>query len=89
MALTALGRAEDSDDLIARFCEWAGKEADVRLHLSSGIESASETNLIEDLGGPLAVQGASVTVHTKPYEIKTIRVHLINGGAAKLFGTTP
>jgi alpha-mannosidase len=89
VVLTALKKAEDSDDLIVRFYEWAGKEADVRLHFSSGIESASETNLIEDLGGPLAVQGASVTVHTKPYEIKTIRVHLIKDGAAKPIATTP
>jgi hypothetical protein len=59
------------------------------LHFSSGIESASETNLIEDLGGPLAVQGASVTVHAKPYEIKTIRVHLIKDDAAKPIATTP
>ena len=89
VVLTALKKAEESDDLIVRFYEWAGKEADVRLHFSSGIESASETNLIEDLGGPLAVQGASVTVHTKPYEIKTIRVHLIKDGAAKPIATTP
>ncbi|MGA3178092.1 MAG: alpha-mannosidase [Candidatus Acidiferrum sp.] len=89
VVLTALKKAEDSDDLIVRFYEWAGKEADVRLHFSSGIESASETNLIEDLGGPLAVQGASVTVHAKPYEIKTIRVHLIKDDAAKPIATTP
>jgi Glycosyl hydrolases family 38 C-terminal beta sandwich domain len=51
--------ANSSDDLIARFYEWVGKEADVRLLFSSGIESASETNLIEDLGGPLAVHSQS------------------------------
>ncbi len=89
VVLTALKKAEDGDDLIVRFYEWAGKEADIQLHFSSGLESASETNLIEDLGGPLTVQGASVTVHTKPYEIKTIRVHLLKDGAANTFATTP
>ena len=82
VVLTALKKAEDGDDLIARFYEWAGEEADVRLLFSSGIESASETNLIEDLGGPLAVHSAVVTVHTKPYEIKTVRVHLLKSGVA-------
>jgi alpha-mannosidase len=57
-----------------RFYEWAGKEAEVKLHLPAGATSASETDLLERPIGDLPVQNDSVTVHTKPYEIKTLRV---------------
>jgi len=75
VVVTALKKAEDSDALIVRFYEWAGKEVDVKLQFTPGAESASETNLIEKQSGALAVQSGSVTVHTKPYEIKTAEVH--------------
>ncbi len=75
VVVTALKKAEDSDALIVRFYEWAGKEVDVKLQFTPGAGSASETNLIEKPSGALAVQSGSVTVHTKPYEIKTAEVH--------------
>jgi len=37
-------------------------------------ESARETNLIEQPAGELPLKGGMVTVHTKPYEIKTVSV---------------
>jgi len=46
----------------------------VRLTLPSGAESASETNLMEKTAQDLKVESNSVSVHTKPYEIKTISV---------------
>ena len=36
--------------------------------------NASETDLMERPVGDLSLQEGTVTVHTKPYEIKTIRV---------------
>ena len=75
VVLTALKKAERSDDLIARFYEWAGKESDVRLQFSADVDSAAETDLMENPVGTVGVQGKVVTVHTKPYEIKTVRVH--------------
>jgi alpha-mannosidase len=74
VVLTALKKAEEDDSLIMRFYEWAGKEAEVKLHLPAGATSASETDLLERPIGDLPVQNDSVTVHTKPYEIKTLRV---------------
>ena len=74
VVLTAMKWAEDDSAVILRFYEWAGKEADVKVQLPPGVQSASETNLIEQSIGDLAVTNGSVTVHTKPYEIKTIAV---------------
>ncbi|HYA63352.1 MAG TPA: alpha-mannosidase [Candidatus Sulfotelmatobacter sp.] len=81
VVLTALKKAEDSNDLIVRFYEVFGKEADVRLQFSFAVDSASDANLLEEPDGPLPVQGQTVTVHTKPYEIKTIRVRFSDKSA--------
>ncbi|HTZ95560.1 MAG TPA: alpha-mannosidase [Terriglobales bacterium] len=74
VVLTAVKKAEDENALILRFYEWAGKEADVKLSLPPGAQSASETNLMEKTVAPLSLQNNAVTVHTKPYEIKTVKV---------------
>ncbi len=74
VVLTALKRPEDDNSLIVRFYEWAGKESDVKLQLPSGTESASETDLMEKPLAPLSMSENAVTVHTKPYEIKTVKV---------------
>jgi alpha-mannosidase len=72
--LTAAKWAEDTEALVIRFYEWAGKDSDVVIHLPRGARSAEETNLIEKRLGELAVSNDSVNVHTKPYEIKTVLV---------------
>jgi len=59
---------------VLRFYEWAGKETDVTLHVPAGAQSASETDLMEKSIAELAVHNDSVTVHTKPYEIKTVKI---------------
>jgi alpha-mannosidase len=76
VVLTAMKWAEDDDAMILRFYEWAGKEADVKVELPAGARSASETNLIEQPTGDLAIAAGNITVHTKPYEIKTVKVRL-------------
>jgi alpha-mannosidase len=74
VVLTAVKKAEDNSALVLRFYEWAGKETDVKLTLPAGAQSASETDLMEKPTGDLPLSSGSVTVHTKPYEIKTILV---------------
>jgi alpha-mannosidase len=72
--MTAVKKAEGDASLILRFYEWAGKESDVKIVLPARAQSASETDLMERPIGDLVLQSGVVTVHTKPYEIKTIRV---------------
>jgi alpha-mannosidase len=72
--VTALKKAEDEDSLVLRFYEWAGKDGEVILQLPRGAQSAVETDLMEKSIGPLALHHEKVTLHTKPYEIKTIKV---------------
>jgi alpha-mannosidase len=72
--VTALKKAEDEDALVLRFYEWAGKVGEVQLQIPPGAQSATETDLMEKTIGSLPIQNDGVTVHTKPYEIKTIKV---------------
>jgi len=72
--LTALKRAEDDGALIVRLYEWAGNAGDVTLHLPPGVQSASETDLMERPISNLTVPNSELTIPTKPYEIKTVRI---------------
>jgi len=72
--VTALKRAEDENALILRFYEWAGQDGEVTLQLPPGAQSATETNLMERPIGSLALHDGAVSVPTKRYEIKTVRV---------------
>ena len=72
--VTALKKAEDENSMVLRFYEWAGKEREVTIQLPPGAESAAETDLMEKPISTLTVHNGGVSVHTKPYEIKTIKV---------------
>ena len=83
LILTAMKKAEDGSGVVLRFYEWAGREGDARLALPAEVESASETDLMERTTGPLSVQNGEVTVHTRPYEIKTIKVQFTSTPSAE------
>jgi alpha-mannosidase len=74
--VTALKKAEDSDDLIFRFYEFEGKSADVKLHLPEAAASAAETDMMEKHQTPITLgqQGREVALPAGPYEIKTVAV---------------
>lgn len=83
VVLTAAKKAEDGNWLILRFYEWAGKESDVKLRLPAGALEASETDLMERRVADLSLVDGAVTIHTKPYEIKTIRVRFTSKSSAR------
>ena len=74
--LTAVKKAEDSNALIIRFYEWAGKDGDVRIQIPIGATTARLANLLEQPeGSPLSIENEdTVTVPTHPYEIVTVKV---------------
>jgi alpha-mannosidase len=76
VVLTALKKAEDSNGLILRFYDWAGKTASVKIDVPPGASSATETNLMEQPeGSALPVSaGRQITSTVHPYEIQTIKV---------------
>ena len=72
--VTAVKKAEDENALVVRFYDWAGKDGEVTLQLPAGAQSVAETDLMEKPIGNVALHDGKVTLHTKPYEIKTIKV---------------
>jgi alpha-mannosidase len=72
--VTALKGAEDDNALVVRFYEWAGKDSEVTIQLPPGAASAAETDLMEKPIANLSIHNSGVTFHTKPYEIKTVKV---------------
>jgi alpha-mannosidase len=74
--ITAVKQAEDDNSLIIRFYEWAGKSGNVAIRLPRTAKAAYDVNLMEKSEQPLTLNssGNEVTVPTKPYEIRTIRV---------------
>jgi alpha-mannosidase len=83
VVLTAIKKAEEDNNLVLRFYEWAGKRSDVKLQLPAGAESATETDLMEKrIGAGFAMQNGAITVPTKPYEIKTLKVQFAHDTGA-------
>jgi len=76
VVLTAAKKAEDDGTVVFRFYEWAGKESDVVLRPDEGVVNAAETDLMERPVKSLAIENGGVTIHTKPFEIKTVRLGL-------------
>jgi alpha-mannosidase len=72
--VSAMKKAEDDDSLVVRFYEWAGKQGEVRLQLPPGPRSASETDMMERPIGEIPLQNGAITLSTKPYEIRTVKV---------------
>ena len=81
VVLTATKKAEDDGAIIFRFYEWAGKEGDIVLRPDRGTATAEETDLMERPVKTLGVENGGVVVHTKPFEIKTVRLRLKNAEA--------
>jgi alpha-mannosidase len=76
VVLTAVKKAEDSNALIIRFYEWAGKNGDVRIQIPKGATAARLANLLEQpVGAQLSIEGGdTVVAPTHPYEIVTVEV---------------
>jgi alpha-mannosidase len=75
IVLTAMKKAEDTNSLIFRAYEWAGKAATVEFHVPPGATGATVTNMMETPeGDALPVSGDTVKAPIKPFEILTVRV---------------
>jgi alpha-mannosidase len=66
--------AEDGQGWIVRLYECAHASARATLHFGIPVHSASETDLLERELQKLPVEGNSIQLEFKPFEIKTVRV---------------
>ena len=77
LIVTALKRAESSNDLILRFVEFHGEDTQAKVTLPNKIKSAITVNLLEnEIDGDVSVNGRQVRLTVKPYQIKSLRIKL-------------
>jgi alpha-mannosidase len=67
---------------VLRVYEAAGQATSAKIRLSPQIDSAEEVNLMEDPGCKLAVADNTLQIEFRPFEIKTIKLHLQPCGPA-------
>ncbi|MEW5938204.1 MAG: alpha-mannosidase [Chloroflexota bacterium] len=67
-------RAEDGDGIIVRLYESQRRRGPVRVKFGFGVETVWETNLLEENESALTVEGDSVLLNLRPYQIVTLRV---------------
>ncbi len=75
VVLTAVKKAEDTNSLIFRVYESAGKGTTAEFHIPPGATAATITNMQETPeGAPLTITGDVIKTPITPWEILTIRV---------------
>jgi alpha-mannosidase len=67
-------RAEDGNGIILRLYESQRKRGQVQLKPGFAVESAWETNLLEENESELSVENDSIQLNLRPYQIMTIRL---------------
>ncbi|PRX10633.1 UNVERIFIED_ORG: alpha-mannosidase [Martelella mediterranea] len=74
IAIEAVKRAEDGDGLVLRLWERHGARQAARLEFADDIVAVAETDLLEEAGTALVLEGQAVTLNFAPFEIKTLRL---------------
>ncbi len=68
--------ADDGDGLIVRLYEAHNQRGQASLRFGQPVASAVETDLLERTVGQLTVDGDTVHIAVRPFEVKTLRVRL-------------
>jgi alpha-mannosidase len=74
--METIKQAEDGNGLIVRLYESQRKRGQVRIQVGGDVESAWETNLLEEDQAPLLVESGQVILNVRPYQIMTLRLKL-------------
>ncbi len=66
---------DDSNSFVMRLYECEGSKTNTDIAFSSYISKAELTNLLEDKGEEISINGNKVTLSFEPFEIKTLKVY--------------
>ena len=72
--LTVMKKAEDSDHLILRFYETAGKDVEAVIQIEGVLKDVVETDLMEKEVSKIPFKGGEIKVPISSHEIKTIKI---------------
>jgi alpha-mannosidase len=84
VAVRALKKAEDSDEVVIRIQELYGRAGRTQIRLSGPITAAREINAAEEAVGPFAPTGGALDVALAPYQPRTFAVRLGAAPARRL-----
>jgi alpha-mannosidase len=76
VAVRALKKAEDSDEIVVRVQELYGRSVKTRMRFALPIRSVREINAAEESVGALSVQGDSLPIELKAYQPRTFALPL-------------
>jgi alpha-mannosidase len=71
IAVRALKKAEDSDEIVLRVQELYGRPARTRIKFALPIRTAREMNAAEEAVGPFATSDGDLLIELKPYQPRT------------------
>jgi alpha-mannosidase len=74
--IETIKRAEDGNGIIVRLYESQRKRGQVGVKVGGGVESAWETNLLEENQSELQVESNQVILNMRPYQIVTLRLRI-------------
>ncbi|MGH3089394.1 MAG: alpha-mannosidase [Rubrobacteraceae bacterium] len=74
LALGSLKLSEDGRGVILRLYEPHGARGEAALRFPSGVDRVERTNLLEEHEGPVEVEGDSVRLSVRPFEVVTLVV---------------
>ena len=74
VAVEVIKPADDGNGYIIRLYEAFNRNSDIRLMMGAPVRVAWQCDMLEHDQAGLRTDGNTVTVHMKPYEIKTVRV---------------
>jgi alpha-mannosidase len=72
--LTAIKKAEDSDDIILRFYETSGKDAEVVIRVADIPKGVRETDLLENETSEVPIQERTIEVPISKHDIRTMKM---------------
>ena len=72
VVIETVKKAEDSDDIVIRMYEAENKKTECVLHTAFALSGCVETNLMEEPEQELPVDGNTVALSFRPFEIKTV-----------------
>ena len=71
VAVRALKKAEDSDEIVVRVQELYGRKVETRIRFALPIRSVREINAAEESVGAISIQGDSLPIELKAYQPRT------------------
>lgn len=74
--ITAIKKCEDDDSVVVRCCEMLGKDTPTKIHFLLPVQSAEQTNLIEEEGKPLKAEASAVQVDIGHHAIETLKLRV-------------